>query len=153
MLMFPIGHVASAVLLGQTRGRRPSVATVAASQIPDLLDKPFAWVLRRSESSHLLAHSLVGWLLFKVLASALFSERRSAELSDAYLSHLLADELHHGRVPWLYPFSSAKRRAKDRSGQILRIGLVLELIGATYLAVVWLLTARHRDVARDNRSD
>lgn len=151
--MFPIGHVASAVLLAQLRGRRPSLATVVSSQIPDLLDKPFAWVLRRSESSHLLAHSLIGWLLFRLLAASALSRQRSAELSDAYLSHLLADELHHGRVPWLYPVSTAKRRARDRSGRVLRIGLILEVLSAGYLAVVWLLTDRDRGVALDNRSD
>lgn len=147
--MFPIGHVASAVALAQVRGRRPGVATVVSSQIPDLLDKPFAWVLRRSESSHLLAHSLLGWSLFQLVTAAMFSKQRSTELSDAYLSHLLADELHHGRVPWLYPFSTAKRRAKDRSGRVLRVGLILEALSAVYLAVVWLLTDRDRDATLD----
>ena len=150
--MFPIGHVASAVIAARLRRRRIDGGTVIASQLPDLLDKPFAWVLGRSESSHLLAHSLVGWLAFRLLTGELLPAERGARLAEAYLSHLVADELHHGRVPWFYPFSAAKRRPKDRSGRLLRIGLALEVAGVAALAGVWLLRDRHRDVGSDDRS-
>lgn len=151
--MFPIGHIASATLLGSLSGRRPSLLAAITSQIPDLLDKPVAWVLRLSDSSHLLAHSLLGWLLFRELAGTVLPPDQRAEVSDAYLSHLLADELHHGRVPWLYPFSAEKSREKDRSGRTFRTGMLLEVGAAAYLSVVMLLTVRQRSTDSANCSD
>lgn len=151
--MFPIGHIASATLLGSLSGRRPSLLAAGVSQLPDVLDKPVAWVLRLSGSSHLLAHSLLGWLLFRGLAGAVLSSDKRAEVSDAYLSHLLADELHHGRVPWLYPFSAAKSRERDRSGRTLRTGMLLEIGAVAYLSVLMLLTVRHRPEESANCSD
>ena len=81
--MWPWGHLAFAYLLyvGYARvreGRRPTEATAllvaVGSQVPDLIDKPFAWTVPVLPTGRSLAHSLL--VVGPVLAAAYVLARR-----------------------------------------------------------------------------
>lgn len=105
--MFPWGHLAVGYLvfafLTQFRYRRPQtaaalVALAVGTQLPDLVDKPFAWYLNVLVSGRSLGHSLFVALLLCGLAVALARryDRSLAGIafSCGYLTHLAADGLY-----------------------------------------------------------
>lgn len=65
------------------RGHRPTAATAlvvaAASQVPDLVDKPFAWTLSVLPTGRSLAHSL---LVVGPLVTLLYTVARARERGD-----------------------------------------------------------------------
>jgi len=104
--MWPWGHLALGYLLYSGTRRVPSglgtlaLALVLGSQVPDLLDKPLAWLLGVLPTGRSLGHSLpFAVLVLAVLALVVrwwIPER--PELGVAYgvghLSHLLGDALY-----------------------------------------------------------
>jgi len=108
--MWPWEHVAFAYLLASTYthwrlGRSPgeyaAIGVVLASQLPDLVDKPFAWVLGVLPGGQSLAHSLFVAIPFVLLTLAVARSRTSpgarvagAAVSIAYLSHLVGDVIY-----------------------------------------------------------
>lgn len=114
--MYPASHAASAALVNRALfGEDDPAATIAGALLPDVIDKTMAWVLRITRSSHHAGHTPVAAFAFSLLAAPVFGRRRAAAFGAAYLVHLAGDELHHGRVPWLMPLSSHKRRRHDES--------------------------------------
>jgi hypothetical protein len=100
--MWPPGHLAVAYLLvswqTRVRGEKLETAQVLAlavgSQLPDLLDKPLAWVFALP-SGRTLGHSLL-FLVSFVVVSALLTRRLDrpalgTAASVGALSHLVAD--------------------------------------------------------------
>jgi hypothetical protein len=126
--LFPIAHIASAMLfnrlLYQDKGL---VAGALGSLIPDAVDKPLAWVLRVTPSSHYLAHTPLAAAGLSLIVARLSGARAARSFGSAYLLHLLTDDLHHGRVAWLLPFSRYRRLPRRRSIWLFAIGLLGEV--------------------------
>ena len=97
------------------------------SLLPDFVDKPLAWVLRVTPSSHYLAHTPLAGAALSLMVARLWGSRTARSFGSAYLLHLLADELHHGRVPWLMPFSAHKRLPHRRSLRRSLASLISEI--------------------------
>lgn len=128
--MFPIAHVASAMLLNRLLYKDRDVAAPAlASLLPDAVDKPLAWVLRVTPSSHYYAHTPLAAAGLTLLVARLWGSRAARAFGSGYLLHLLADDLHHGRVPWLLPFSPYRRLPRRRSPWLLAAGVLGEIPG------------------------
>ena len=105
--MFPWGHLAVGYLafafLTEFRYRRPQtagalVALAVGTQLPDLVDKPFAWYLDVLPHGRSLSHSLFAALLLcgLVLAVARWYDRPlvGVAFGCGYLTHLAADGLY-----------------------------------------------------------
>ncbi len=110
--MYPPAHLAAALLVNEAcRGDRPSA--MAASLVPDLVDKTLAWLLGVTPSGRYIAHSLSAVALSTALFAALGGRRRGLSFGAGYLSHLVCDISEGGHVPWLMPFKPY-RRVEDR---------------------------------------
>jgi hypothetical protein len=114
--MWPWEHLALGYLLFSLggharRGWRPTTRSVCvlvvATQLPDLVDKPLAWVFHVFPSGVALGHSVLVAVPACLLAFA-FAHRRDAlghafAFTVGYLSHLLGDLLYQvfatGAVP------------------------------------------------------
>lgn len=105
--MFPWGHLAVGYLvfafLTQFRYRRPQtaaalIALAVGTQLPDLVDKPFAWYLGILPHGRSLSHSLFAALLLcgLVLAVARRYDRPlvGVAFGTGYLTHLATDGLY-----------------------------------------------------------
>lgn len=126
--MFPIAHTAAAALFNRLALKDDSLIPAAlGSLLPDAVDKPLAWVLRVTPSSHHIAHTPVAAVALSAVAARLFGARTALGFGSAYLAHLVCDDLFHGRVPWLLPFSSYRRRPPRKDRRLLMLGLLLEV--------------------------
>lgn len=126
--MFPVAHIASGMLFNRLLYKDKGVAAAAlGSLIPDAVDKPLAWVLRVTPSSHYLAHTPLAAAGLSLIVARLCGRRAARAFASAYLLHLLTDDLHHGRVPWLLPFSRNRRLPRRRSIWLFAIGLLGEV--------------------------
>jgi hypothetical protein len=135
--LFPIAHVASAMLLNRLLYRDSEVpATALGALVPDAVDKPLAWVLRVTPSSHYVAHTPLAGAALSLVVARLWGLRAARAFGSAYLSHLLIDDLHHGRVPWLLPASQYRRLPRRRSPWLFAIGVLGEIPA---LALIMLL--------------
>ena len=101
--MWPWGHLAAGYLLyrlltwGRAPAAIPALAVALGTQLPDLLDKPFAWTIPLLPNGRSLGHSLL--LVPTVLVLALIltdgRERRAlAALTLGYVTHLATDALY-----------------------------------------------------------
>ncbi len=116
-------------------GEHDAAATVAGALLPDVIDKSLVWVLRITRSTHHVGHTPLAALVCSVLAAPVFGRRRAAVFGTSYLVHLAGDELHHGRVPWLMPLSSGKRRRHEEHHSLWFVALeapALLVLGAVY---------------------
>ena len=104
-------------------------ATALGSLIPDAVDKPLAWVLRVTPSSHYLAHTPLAAAGLSLIVARLCGPKAARSFGSAYLLHLLTDDFHHGRVPWLLPFSRYRRLPHRRSVGLFAVGLLGEVSG------------------------
>lgn len=137
--MFPVAHSAVGAILGRRfeasdgSTGRAAAAGIAAALVPDLIDKPLAWVLHWTPTSHHIAHSLPGALAAAGVVHVAFGRTASTAFGASYLAHLVTDEIHHGKVPWLMPFSR-RRRVPSFPPRAVRIvgGLMLEVVGLLY---------------------
>jgi len=132
--LFPIAHIASAVLFNRLAFNDESITPAAVgSLVPDAIDKPLAWVLRVTPASHHLAHTPLAAGALSLLTARLFGRKTARSVASAYLLHLVSDDMHHGRVPWLMPFSPYKRLPRRRDWRLLAVGLVLEALSVAFL--------------------
>ncbi len=126
--MFPVAHIASAALINRLfRGDSRLGPAIAGALLPDAIDKPLALVLLTP--SHHVGHTPLAALALSVLVALAFGRERALSFGTAYIVHLLGDELHHGRVPWLMPLSDSKRRRDPHN----RFFLALELPAAALM--------------------
>lgn len=99
--MWPWGHLAAGYLLYRI-GRRPLdgpavLALVAGTQLPDLVDKPFAWTVPLLPNGRSLSHSLLIVPPLLVVLAVLASGRRRrvlVALGVGYLTHLATDAVY-----------------------------------------------------------
>ncbi len=135
--MFPIAHVASAVLVNRLVYDDDRIApAVAGALLPDLVDKTLAWVLHVTSSSHHVAHTPLAAAGLSLIAGCLWGTSTARSFGFAYLTHLVGDEVHHGRVPWRMPFSSQRRRNRAEGTEKIRlraIGILLEVPASVLL--------------------
>lgn len=125
--MLPFGHVAVAGLTNRMIwGEVSPLPTLVGALLPDLLDKPPAWVLKITSTSHGYGHTPLVALLAGLVASRVMVRNDARQLATAYYSHLVADDAHHGRVPWLLPFSAWKRRSRSTTNARWKFGILLE---------------------------
>ena len=135
--MFPIAHIASAVAFNRyvfNDGRL--TPSILGALIPDAVDKTLAWVLRITSSSHHIAHTPLAALMLSFVVKQFANAEVGRSFGAAYFLHLLGDEIHHGRVPWLLPFRDYRRRPSDNSIRPKIVGLVFEVAGIAYMAAV-----------------
>ena len=166
--MWPWEHLAAGYLLysacshwlwGRPPSTRGAIAVALASQLPDLVDKPLAWVLLVLPGGRSLGHSLlVGLPLVGVAFAvgwALDSYRSSLAFAVGYLSHLAGDvlyplivrsELRLGFLLWpLVPAEGGDERALPHVNEL--VAAFLEFLatprGTLYLVadVALLVTA------------
>ncbi len=96
------GYLAFSAYSRLRTGRPPRSDAVvvlgAATQLPDLVDKPLAWSLSILPSGHSLAHSLLTALPLSAVALALSYRARRTDVGVAftvgYLSHLAGDIIY-----------------------------------------------------------
>jgi len=142
--MYPIAHFASAVVVNRLLHRDRSVAPAAVGALfPDAVDKTLAWVLRVTPSSHYIAHTPIAAGALSLLTAKLFGPKAARSVASAYVTHLVCDDAHHGRVPWLLPFSQYRRLPRQRNWRLHAAGLLLEL------PALALLLAMARSDSRD----
>ncbi|MEA5387843.1 metal-dependent hydrolase [Haloarculaceae archaeon H-GB11] len=102
--MFPWGHLATGYLASRGRLSRtasPHLSALVltfATQLPDLVDKTFAWYVPVLPSGRSLAHSLLTATLFLgvvwVALARVDREAYATVFGIGYLSHLGGDALH-----------------------------------------------------------
>lgn len=104
--MWPWGHLGAGYLLysGLCRfsGQRPTelgaLALVVGTQMPDLIDKPFAWTLDILPNGRSLSHSLLGAFVLITLVTLVVSRYDRRDVGYAfgfgYLVHLGTDALY-----------------------------------------------------------
>jgi len=144
--LFPVAHIASAILFNRLAYNDESVIPAAVgSLVPDAIDKPLAWVLRVTPSSHHFAHTPLAAGALALLTARLYGRAPARSVASAYLLHLVTDDLHHGRVPWLLPFSRYKRLPHRRDWRLLAVGLVLEALSAAFLLRAAASSSPHDD--------
>jgi hypothetical protein len=110
--MWPWGHLAAGYLVYRVIGRgraqetAPLIALAVGTQLPDLIDKPFAWTIPILPNGRSLGHSLVLALPLLVgLILVLDGRRRRAvaALATGYLTHLGTDALYPALAgEWYY---------------------------------------------------
>jgi len=128
--LLPLGHIATALVTSDLV-HGDSHWAVFGSQLPDLIDKPLAWVFSATESSRFMAHTVI---TLGVSAGLVFAARgpdAAKGLLSGYGSHLLADQVLGGKVPFFWPFRRYKLAHKN-----LRLrprAFIIEAIGAAYL--------------------
>lgn len=131
--MLPLGHIATA-LVASDLVEGDSLAAVISSQIPDLIDKPLAWVFRSTDSSRFLAHTAVAVAVSGAVASLAGRSIMRGTIAG-HASHLVADQLFGGKVPVFWPL---KRYALGHKRFRLKLRpLVMELVAAGYLYQRW----------------
>lgn len=99
--MWPWGHLAAGYLVYRL-GRRPldglaAIALAFGTQIPDLIDKPFAWTIPLLPNGRSLSHSLLLIPPLLALVAYLADGRRrrvAIALLSGYLVHLATDALY-----------------------------------------------------------
>jgi LexA-binding, inner membrane-associated putative hydrolase len=99
------------------------VPTVIGALLPDAVDKSLAWVLKVTQSSHHMAHTPLAAAALSVLAAKCFGPRWATAFGTSYLVHLIGDEVHHGRVPWLLPLSNRRSRKSGQSHSAIFLAL------------------------------
>ena len=135
--MFPIAHVASAVLANRLAYDDDRIApAVVGALLPDLVDKTLAWVLHVTESSHHIAHTPLAAAGLSLVAARFWGRSIARSFGSAYFIHLVGDEVHHGRVPWRMPFSSSRRKDSAVGAEKMRLrvlGILLEVPASVLL--------------------
>jgi len=101
--MWPWGHLAAGYLVYRVLNRDtvpaalPALALALGTQLPDLIDKPFAWTIPLLPNGRSLGHSLVIVLPLLVGHLLILDGRRrqiAAALATGYLTHLGTDALY-----------------------------------------------------------
>jgi len=101
--MWPWGHLAAGYLVyrvlnrGTAPSALPALALALGTQLPDLIDKPFAWTIPLLPNGRSLGHSLV--IALPVLVGLLLildgrKRRTATALATGYLVHLGTDALY-----------------------------------------------------------
>jgi hypothetical protein len=107
--------------------------------VPDVVDTTLAWVLHVASTRHHSAHSPLAGSALTLLTMQVSGPRNARSFGTAYLVHLVTDDIHHGRVPWLMPFSGRKRRPHASGRKRLTpwaVGFLLELPAIAVLALL-----------------
>jgi len=130
--MYPPAHLAAALLVNEAcRGDRPSA--MAATLVPDLVDKTLAWLLGLTPSGRYMAHSLSAVALSTALVAVVGGRRRGVSFGAGYLSHLVVDLWEGGHVPWLMPFKRYAPVADRWQLGLSAKGFLLELASTLLL--------------------
>jgi len=144
--LLPAAHIASAILFNRLAYHDEHLGPSAVGALtPDMADTTFAWVLRVTSTRHHLAHTLLAGSGFTLLVMQICGLRTARSFGSAYLLHLVGDDIHHGRVPWLMPFSARKRRPRARGRRQLTtwaVGFLLELPALVLLILLARLRGR-----------
>jgi hypothetical protein len=98
-MIFP-GHIAVAIL-GHKLLRQDLATIVAASVVPDVIDKGLAQVLRITPSGRYIMHSIPGCLITALLVGLIWGKERGYAWVFGHFAHLLGDS---GFLPWWFPF-------------------------------------------------
>ena len=94
------GHLAVAIFVHELlHVDLPTV--IAATVVPDAVDKGLAQGLHVTPSGRYAMHSLVGWLASSLLVGLVGGKERGYAWAIGHLFHLLGDP---GHVPWWFPF-------------------------------------------------
>ena len=94
------GHLAIAVLLNRYLNTE-TAPVLAATVLPDVVDKTLHHALRLTPSGRMWAHSLLGVLLSTAAVRLIWGPRVARSWKLGYLGHLAGDL--GGQVPLLYP--------------------------------------------------
>ncbi|MEX2236236.1 MAG: metal-dependent hydrolase [Dehalococcoidia bacterium] len=129
--MLPLGHLTCALLLSDAVDGDP-LAAAACSQLPDLVDKPLAWVFKATKSSRYLVHNLAAGGVLTALAYKFGGSRVARGAASGHFSHLLADQTFGGKIPFLWPFKSY--RLGHSKFRFYLKPLIAEALAAAYLA-------------------
>ena len=135
--MYFFSHLSTAVFLNRIVFKGSDAAAASGVLLPDVVDKNLAWVLHVTKSSHHIGHSLVGITFATACVRMLFGREAAGTFCSAYVLHLFEDELHHGRVPWFFPFSSWKRVSHRPSRRRKLLFVSLELPALALLGYCW----------------
>ena len=146
----PLGHVATGILVNKIFFKRQCVtAAVLGALLPDALDRTLHLILRLTRSSHHIGHTPLAVAGLSLAFAGAISPRFAVSLASSYLTHLVTDDFHHGRVPWLLPFSDYRRLPRSQGRARIRnwvVGFALEIPSA------WILyeLARPKDQAQSS---
>jgi len=140
------GHIAVAILCHKWLGV-DLPTTIAATVVPDAVDKGLAQVLHVTPNGRYAMHSLAGWLASSWLASRLGGRRRGRAWALSHMAHFLGDQ---GRIPWWLPFKRYKlARSQDLDEFLLGLFSTSEgrrnLLLETLFLVLALLAPSLRD--------
>ena len=128
--MLPLGHISAAIVVSDLIDGDPLIAALT-SQVPDLVDKPLAWILKTTSSSRFVAHTVLAMACCSAVAQALGGPRVMRGALAGYGTHLAGDQLLGGKVPALWPLKRYKLGHKTFR---LRLRpLLIELVAAAHL--------------------
>jgi membrane-bound metal-dependent hydrolase YbcI (DUF457 family) len=132
--VLPLGHLAAGVVASDLIDGDP-LAAAFTSQVPDLVDKPLAWILKTTSSSRFVAHTFVALACWVAIARIWRGPRVMRGTLAGYVTHLAGDQMLGGKVPLLWP---VKRYKLGHNSFRLRLRpLVIELAAAAYLYRRW----------------
>lgn len=94
------GHIAISIICHKLF-RIDLPTAVAATLVPDAVDKGLAQVLHLAPSGRYAMHCLPGWLVSSLLVGCLGGKRRGYAWAIGHLAHFLGDQ---GDIPWWLPF-------------------------------------------------
>ena len=109
------GHVAIAVFCHKLL-RQDLVTVVAASVVPDIVDKGLAQVLRITPSGRYIMHSIPGCVLAALLVGLIGGKERGYAWALGHFAHLLGDP---GFIPWWFPFKQYEFSRLKELGEFL----------------------------------
>jgi membrane-bound metal-dependent hydrolase YbcI (DUF457 family) len=132
--LLPLGHVATGLATNDLLHGDGRWA-VFGSQLPDLIDKPLAWVFSATESSRFMAHTLIMLGGSAALVLAAQGPAAAKGFLCGYGSHLLADQVFGGKVPFFWPFKRYKlahKKLKLRPRAFVIEGIAVVYLGWRY---------------------
>ncbi|HET9200424.1 MAG TPA: metal-dependent hydrolase [Dehalococcoidia bacterium] len=132
--MLPLGHVAVALAASDLIGGDTRVA-VLSSQLPDLVDKPMAWIFNTTDSSRYVAHTLLATTACLIAASVAGGRPVARGVLAGYLTHLAADQMVGGKVPLLWPFR--RYQLGHKSFRPKPRAILIEIAAGAYIAWRW----------------
>jgi membrane-bound metal-dependent hydrolase YbcI (DUF457 family) len=132
--LLPLGHIALALAAsdfidGDHR------AAVLASQLPDLVDKPAAWVFKATESSRYVAHTLLAASLCLTIVAVAAPSGIFRGVFAGYLTHLAGDQIFGGKLPLLWPLK--RYQLGHKAFRLRPRTAVLEIVAGAYLCRRW----------------
>ena len=117
----------------------PLVPVMAATILPDAVDKVSHYVLGDNASGRMWGHTLVAALLSSLIILVLFGKHHALGWGLGYLSHLVCDV--SGVVPWFAPFVTYEFPPSEDFLTTLWAALTRPLLILEVLLSAWALLA------------